>query len=239
VRLTLDHVILRAADPAAALAELAEKLAAPVLVPVTEAGPFTSGLVRAGALDIEVLALGSAPPPRVQGYGLGFLADTSLAEASAALRELGFATSVPTGATANGRAWAAVQVHGLLPDPFPLPTSTRPPGLIDRLTESAAGVLGKIPAVAKTASRNAGQSMVVVTEYRFDQEAWRASAGDGPDVYSVEVGTGGHDWSRLPVEPGPLLLHTGGSVGVRRITFEGDAESFALGDVEFEFSSAA
>ena len=49
MQLTLDHVILRAADPAAALAELAEKLAAPVLVPVTEAGPFRSGLIRAGA----------------------------------------------------------------------------------------------------------------------------------------------------------------------------------------------
>ena len=126
VQLTLDHVILRAADPAAALAELAEKLAAPVLVPVTEAGPFKSGLIRAGALDIEVLALGSTPPPRVQGYGLGFLADVPLAEASAdAARRSASRPRCATGATANGRSWAAVQIHGLLPDPFPLPTSTR------------------------------------------------------------------------------------------------------------------
>ena len=155
-----------------------------------------------------MLAIGAAPPLRPHGYGLGFLADVPLAEASRQLRELGFPTSVATGATANGRSWAAVQVHGLLPDPFPLPTSAKPPGVIDRVTESAAGVLGKIPAVAKAAARNAGSSMVVVTEYRFDHAAWRAEAGEGPDVFSVEVGTGGHDWSKLPIESGPLLLRT-------------------------------
>ena len=128
MQLTLDHVILRAADPAATLAELAERLAAPVLVPVHEAGAFTSGHRACGSVDIEVLAIGAAPPLRPQGYGLGFLADVPLAEASRPLRALGFPTSVATGATANGRSWAAVQVHGLLPDPFPLPTSTKPPG---------------------------------------------------------------------------------------------------------------
>jgi hypothetical protein len=239
VQLTLDHVILRAADPAATLAELASRLAAPVLVPVHEAGAFSSGIVRAGDLDIEVLEIGAAPPLRPHGYGLGFLADVPLAEASAHLRRLGFPTSVPAGATANGREWAAVQVHGLLPDPFPLPASTKRPGLTDRLTAQAAGTLGRIPAIAKAATKNAGSSMIVVTEYRFDQAAWRAAAGEGPDVFSVEVGTGGHDWSRLPVEPGPLLLHANGPAGVRRVTLEGDGQSFSLGDVEFVFSSAA
>ena len=81
--------------------------------------------------------------------------------------------------------------------------------------------------------------MVVVTEYAFDADAWRAQVGEGPDVYSVEVGTGGQDWSEFPIEPGPLLLHADGPAGVRRVTFEGDAESFRLGAVEFEFSSAA
>jgi len=67
----------------------------------------------------------------------------------------------------------------------------------------------------------------------------RARSGDGPDVYAVEVGTGGHDWSRFPLEPGPLQLHHNGPAGVRRITFEGDGAPFRLGDVAFEFSSAA
>ena len=238
MRLTLDHVILRAADPAATLSDLAERLGAPVLVPVHPAGAFTSGIIRAG-IDIEVLAIGAAPPLRPHGYGLGFTADVPLAEASAELRAAGYPTSVATGATANGRSWAAVQIHGLLPNPFPLPTSTRRPGIADRVTESAAGVLGKVPAIAKAASKNAGDSMVVVTEYRFDADAWRARVGEGPDVFSVEVGTGGHDWSKLPVEPGPLLLHNDGQPGVRRIIFDGDGDSFTLGDVEFEFSSAA
>ncbi len=155
------------------------------------------------------------------------------------LRKLGFPTSVPTGATANGRAWSAIQIHGLLPDPFRAPVSIHAPGAMDRLTEKLAGALGRIPAIAKTATSRARSSMVVVTEYAFDAGQWRSQAGEGPDVYSVEVGTGGNDWSKLPIEPGPLVLHADGPPGVRRITFEGDAEYFRLGAVEFEFSSAA
>jgi hypothetical protein len=239
VQLTLDHVILRAADPAVVLRELSEKAGAPVLVEPHDAGAFVSGIVRAGALDIEVLRIGTTPPSKVQGYGLGFTADVPARAALAELRAAGFATSVPTGATANGRMWRAVQVHGLLPDPFPAPVSAKAPGVLDRATESVAGVLGRIPAIARAATRKSGSSMVVVTEYDFDADAWRAAAGEGPDVFSVEVGTGGHDWSALPIEPGPLLLHRDGPPGVRRITFEGDAESFTLGDVAFEFSAAA
>jgi hypothetical protein len=239
VRLTLDHVILRAADPAATLAELAEKAGAPVLVPVHDGAMFASGTVRAGGIDIEVMRIGAEPPPHPRGYGLGFTADVPIAAASAAVRAAGYPTSVATGATVNGRTWRAVQIQGLLPNPFPLPTSTRRPGALDRATETAAGLMARIPAVAKAATRKSGGSMVVLTEYRFDADAWRAAAGDGPDVFSVEVGTGGNDWSRLPIEPGPLLLHNDGPAGIRRVTFEGDAESFRLGDVEFEFSSAA
>ena len=43
--------------------------------------------------------------------------------------------------------------------------------------------------------------MVVVTEYDFDAGAWRAAAGHGPEVLAVEVGTGGYDWSKLPLAP--------------------------------------
>jgi hypothetical protein len=239
MRLTLDHVILRASDPHAVVAELAEKAGAPVLVAPHDAGAFVSGIVHAGGVDLEVLAIGATPPHATQGYGLGFTADVPIREAMGELRRLGYATSVPTGATVNGRTWSAIQIHGLLPDPFKAPVAKRPPRAMDRLTESLAGTLGRIPAIARAATRRAGSSMVVVTEYVFDADQWRGQAGEGPDVYSVEVGTGGHDWSRLPLEPGPLLLHPDGPPGVRRVTFEGDAESFRLGDVEFEFSSAA
>jgi hypothetical protein len=239
VQLTLDHVILRAAEPSAVLSELAEKAGAPVLVAPHDTGAFVSGIVRAGALDIEVLRIGATPPLRVQGYGLGFTASVPARDAMTWLRGAGFATSVPTGATANGRTWRAIQIHGLLPDPFPVPVSAKAPGPMDRATESVAGVFGRVPFIARAATRRSGSSMVVVTEYDFDADAWRAAAGEGPDVYSVEVGTAGHDWSALPIEPGPLVLRRDGPPGVRRIVFEGDAESFRLGDVEFEFSSAA
>jgi len=235
VQLTLDHVILRAGDPAAALRELAERLGAPVLAEVEEVGSVASGIVRAGAIDIELLRIGAEPPPRVLGYGLGFTADAPLSRAAAVLRERGFATSPAARGRAGGRSWRAIQVHGLLPDPFPAPTSARRrPAL-----EALAGMLARVPAVAKAATRKAGGSMVVVTEYEFDAGAWRAAAGEGPDVTSIEVGTGGHDWAGLPLEPGPLLLDRDGPPGVRRITLEGDGDFFSLGDVAFEFSSAA
>jgi hypothetical protein len=100
-------------------------------------------------------------------------------------------------------------------------------------------VLTKVPALAKAATRNAGRSMTVVTEYEFDADAWRAAAGHGPEPLAVEIGTAGYDWSRLPLAPSPLELRANGAAGITRIVFEGDGESFTLGEVEFEFSSAA
>jgi hypothetical protein len=239
VLLTLDHLILRAGDPAATLAELADRLGAPVLAAVEEVSGVASGILRAGALDLEVMRVGATPPPRVGGYGLGFTADVGLADASAALRSAGYPTSVAAKATADGRSWRALQVHGLLPDPFPVPATTKPTGLMDRATGAAAGVITKIPAMAKAATRKAGRSMVVVTEYAFDAAAWRTAAGHGPEVLAVEVGTGGCDWSDLPLSPGPLELRASGPTGITRVIFEGDGDSFTLGDVDFEFSSAA
>ncbi len=201
--LTLDHLILRVADPRAALSELAERLGAPVLAPVEEVAGIASGILRAGALDLEVLRVGAKPPAQLCGYGLGFTADVPLADVGAELRRRGYPTSVPARATAGGRSWRALQVHGLLPDPFPAPATTRKPGVIDRVGEAAGGLLTKVPALAKAATRSAGRSMVVVTEYEFDAGAWRAGAGHGPEALAVEVGTAGYDWSKLPLAPEP------------------------------------
>jgi hypothetical protein len=236
VWLRLDHLIIRAADPAATLAELSRRAGAPVLVQPTGAGGFLSGIVRA-SVDIEVLRIGATPPPRPLGYGLGFTADVPLGQASAELRGLGFPTSAPSGATAHGRSWRAVQVRGLLPDPFPVPASTKAPGVMDRITEAAAGLAMRFPPLAKAATRKAGGSMAVVTEYAFDAAAWRAGAGEGPTVAEVHVGTGGNDWSRLPLAPDtPLRLHPDGPAGVRRVILTGAGEPFSLGDVAFEFA---
>ena len=106
MQLTLDHVILRAADPGAVIDELVARTGAPVLVPVHDAGAFISGIVRA-SVDIEVLAIGATPPLQVQGYGLGFTVDVPLGQANKALRKAGFPTSGTTKAKANGRTWAA------------------------------------------------------------------------------------------------------------------------------------
>ena len=169
--LALDHVILRSPEPRSTLDDLAARLGAPVLAAVEEVAGLASGIVRAGALDIEVLQIGVETPAAVQGYGLGFTAGAPLADAAAALRAAGYSTSAPVRATASGRTWRAFQVHGLLPDPFPLPTSTRPPGVIDRLSETVGALATRIPALTRRATRNAGSSMVVVTEYAFDADA--------------------------------------------------------------------
>jgi hypothetical protein len=141
-------------------------------------------------------------------------------------------------AEAGGRAWRAVHVHGLLPDPFPVPTSARPPGVGDRLGAAAAGVLTRVPAVARAATRKAGGSMVVLTDYAFDVAAWRAGAGAGPEALEVHVSTGGHltDWQRVPLAE-DMLLRFGDDApaGVTRIVLEGEREPFSLGGVGFEF----
>ena len=236
--LTLDHVILRAADPAAALAELADRGGLPVLAAVQEVAGMQSGIARAGAVDVEVLKIGKEDPPRPRGYGLGFTSDADLEETSRDLRALGFPTSAPARAVADGRAWRAVQVHGLMPDPFPVPTSAKPPGVGDRISGGLAGVLSKVPAVAKAATRDAGGSMVVVTDYEFDAGAWRAGAGAGPEVLEVHVNTGGHltDWQRVPVAEDMLLRFSDDApAGITRIVLEGEREAFDVGDVTFEF----
>lgn len=236
--LTLDHVIIRAADPAAALAELADRGGLPVLAAVQEVGGLHSGIARAGAIDVEVLKIGKDDPPRPHGYGLGFASDADLEETSRELRALGFPTSAPARADADGRAWRAVQVHGLLPDPFPAPTSAKPPGVGDKITGGVAGVLAKLPTVAKAATRRAGGSMVIVTDYEFDAAAWRAGAGSGPEVLEVHVNTDGHltDWQRVPQAEDMLLrLSDDAPAGITRIVLEGEREPFAVGEVTFEF----
>jgi hypothetical protein len=238
VTLTLDHLILRAADPAAALAEIADRGGLPVLAAVEEVGGLHSGIARAGSIDVEVLRIGRDDPPAPQGYGLGFTSDGDLEEASRELRALGFPTSAPARAVADGRAWRAVQVHGLMPDPFPVPTSAKPPGVGDRISGGLAGVLSKVPAVAKAATRDAGGSMVVVTDYEFDAGAWRAGAGAGPEVLEVHVNTDAHltDWQRVPLAEDMLLRFSDDApAGITRIVLEGEREAFDVGDVTFEF----
>ena len=82
MRLTLDHLIIRSAEPQTTLSELSAKAGAPILAEVEEVAGLASGIARAGALDIEVLRIGKTPPPREQGYGLGFTADAPLGEAT-------------------------------------------------------------------------------------------------------------------------------------------------------------
>ena len=219
MQLTLDHVILRAADPRRALARLEEQ-GLPVLEPVTKVGPLESGIARAGAIDVEVLRVGGDGPAQAQGYGIGFTADEPLEAVADELRRRGLAVSIPLPGRAADRRWRVIHVAGLLPEPFPAPVSSKPPsGAVAALTRAAI----KIPGMAALGARRAGDSMVVVTEYRFDVAAWRARAAAGPAALAVEVGTYGHEpaWAALgPVAGTPLQLD-GRSHGVQRVLLEG------------------
>jgi hypothetical protein len=244
VRLRLDHLILRSADPAATLAELARRSGAPVLAEAEElVGAIASGIVRAGSVDLEVLRIGGLPPERVLGYGLGFVADVPLMEAVGELRTLGLPVSPPAPAEAGEgeqrRPWRAAQVHGLLPNPFPAPATTRKPGVRDRVAGAAAGTLGRIGPLARAGTNDPGDSMVVLTEYGFDVEAWRARVSGGPDVVGVEIGTVGarEAWERLPLDGAVALqLRDDGPAGIRRVTLSGARKRpFTLGAVRFEW----
>lgn len=248
--LTLDHIIIRAADPSATLAVLAERGGLPVLAEPTRIGGLTSAIVRAGAVDIEVLEIGDDPPDGPRGYGLGFVADRPIAEALAVLRAAGIPTSVPISARAGSgpeaRRFCAAQVGALLPDPFAISMSTRPPGLRDGVSARLASALGRIPAVARAAVRDAGGSMVVVTEYGFDAVAHRESVPGGPELVAVRVHAGERldAWSRLPLAPSPSVRVDGASASpllsvVLAPDGEAAREDFRCGDVAFTFQPDA
>ena len=248
--LSLDHIIIRAEDPAATLAVLSERAGLPVLAEATQIGGLTSAIARAGAVDIEVLAIGDEPPDRPHGYGLGFVADRPITEALTEIRAAGIPTSVPISARAGSgrdlRRFRAAQIGHLLADPFPSSMSTRRPGLTDRLSERFGSMLGRIPAVARAATRKAGASMVVVTEYGFDAEAYRASCPAGPELLEVRVNTGDRleAWSRLPLaRSSSLRLDDAGSSPLLSLVLaansDGSPEDFECGDVTFTFQSDA
>ena len=248
MQLSLDHLIIRSPAPAETLAQLAAQAGTPILADVERVGGMATGIVRAGSLDIEVVGVGDEPPQRAHGYGIGLVADGGLDEAVSQLRAMGFPTSpapsVSTGSGAQRRRWRATQVHGLLPDPFPAPASTRRPGYGHRALERAAGVLARVPPVARAATRRAGSSMVVVTEYGFDVLAWRSSVDSGPRVIAVHLGVAGHrkTWEQLPLT-GDVALHLeDDELGVTRVLLAETPgmhqEAFSIGDVAFQFVSA-
>jgi hypothetical protein len=223
--LRLDHLILRSPEPAATVAALRDA-GLPVLAPLTAlaGGGLRSAILRAGPVDVEVLAVGD-PPAQVEGYGIGFdAAGEDLGDVAARLRAAGIATSPPLAGRAGDRAWRALHLRGLLPDPFPAGFTTRPPGLGERLAAGVLGAAARLGPVARAGTRRSGGSMAVVTEYGFDVEAWRAAVAPGPAVTGVEVGVGGcaAGWAALgPLAGPPLDLRGDGAPGVRRIVLAG------------------
>ena len=89
----------------------------------------------------------------------------------------------------------------------------------------------------------AGDSMVVLTEYDFDADAWRATAKGGPEVAGVELGTAGtaQAWERLPLDDGvPVTVRRRRPRGRPARHLAGARRKpFTLGDVRFEWLRAA
>ena len=242
--LKLDHIILRSPDADRTFADLVEAGFPPFYEPEQLNAGMRSGIVRAGAVDIEVLSFTGDRQPEVSGYGLGFRTDgEELPEVAARLRQAGIPTSAPmpgrAGEGADERTWSALFLGGLLPDGFPAVTTTHAPDWRDRLMSHALGLLGRIPAVARASAKRPGSSMVVVTEYGFDIEHLRASKADGPSVESAVVGIGdaGAKWADLGELAGPgLELTAGGPTGVLKIAVAGaswdEGRQLALGAVQ-------
>jgi hypothetical protein len=240
--LALDHVILRSGDLEATLSALRDVIGLPVLAePADLGGGLRSAILRAGPVDIEVLAFGDGAT-EVEGYGLGFVADDpDLFAVARGLRAGGLSTSPPVRGRADGRTWEALHVAGLLPDPFPVMFSPRVPGPADRVAGALLGLLARVPGAARMATSRPSRSMVVVTRYGFDADAWRAGVAEGPRAVAVEVGAGerAEAWSRLGETGGPrLVIRPGDPVGVRRVVLTGrgwppEREPEQLGSVVF------
>lgn len=240
--LGLDHVILRSGDLEDTISVLRDVVGLPVLAePADLGGGLHSALLRAGPVDVEVLAFGD-DVAQVEGYGLGFVSDEpDLFAVARDLRAGLLSTSPPVRGRADGRRWEALHVAGLLPDPFPVMFSPRVPGPADRLAGALLGVLARVPGVARAATSRPSRSMVVVTRYDFDVDAWRAGVPDGPRVVAVEVGAGerADAWRRLGETGGPrLVIRPGEPTGVRRVVLTGEGwpperEPLELGSVVF------
>jgi hypothetical protein len=234
--LRLDHVILRSPDADATVRALSAAgfpvLEAPTIM---AGGGMCSAILRAGLVDVEILEVGT-PPPDVVGYGLGFVdeADRDLFEVARGLRAAGVPTSVPFQGRANGRTWEVLHLGGLLPDPFPVPRTTRPPSTAGRAGAALIRPFTRAAPLARRATRDAGRSMIVVTRYGFDVQTWRAGADDGPGIVGIEVGGDPEAWAALGALAGPdLRVVANGSPGVRRIVASIDAP-LDVGSVRFE-----
>ena len=88
--------------------------------------------------------------------------------------------------------------------------------------------------------------MVVVTEYGFDAEAYRASCPSGPELLEVRVNTGDRldAWSRLPLaRSSSLRLADAGTSPLLNVVLASNGETapedFECGDVTFTFQSDA
>ena len=206
-------------------------------------GGMRSAILRGGLVDVEILEVGT-PPSDVAGYGLGFVdeADRDLFEVARELRAAGVPTSAPFQGRANGRTWEVLHLGGLLPDPFPVPRTTRAPSTAERAGAALVRPFARAAPLARRATRplarratrDAGRSMVVVTRYAFDVPAWRAEADDGPEIVGVEVGGDPGAWAALGALVGPdLRVVANGSPGVRRIVASVDAP-LDVGSVRFE-----
>jgi hypothetical protein len=234
--LRLDHVILRSPDADATVGVLSAAGFPVMEEPTTmSGGEMRSAILRAGPVDIEVLEFGT-PPADVIGYGVGFVdeADRDLFEVARELRAAGVPTSVPFQGRANGRTWEVLHLGGLLPDPFPVPRTTRPPSTAERAGAVLVRPLARVAPLARRATRDAGRSMVIVTRYAFDVTAWRAGTDDGPGIACVEVGGDPEAWAALGALMGPeVRVVADGSPGLRRIVAGIDAP-LDVGSVRFE-----
>jgi hypothetical protein len=217
----VDHVLIRADDPGPLFSLLTETFGLPVAWPLASYGFFASGGAFAGNIAIEVIRFGNPRPPLpTRHYGLAF-EPHPLRESLDELARRGIPHGPPvpfvgdrpeggrgtlwTNVTLGGRLWLGRRLGGNSRLNIALGR------LISRLmrTRWSGGLL----------RRSLGDSLIFLTEYGFDAEAWREalrteleSRGGGAlgvrAVDEVVVGVTDYEgeiarWQRLldPVRP--------------------------------------
>jgi hypothetical protein len=202
----IDNILLRASDPEPLFTLFAENLGLPVVWPLRSYGPFTSGGVRAGNVNLEIVSFSAPQHSASSGhlYGIAFEPSGSLEQVIRGLdrQELRHSRVMPfRGMRPDGKLgiiWRTVLLPDLQPEDsmvflceYAWDTQPKRRALSRQLEQQEGGCLGMIRVEAVTiGAHDLGQATRLWRSYIgkppvHDGHEWLL--GDGPAIRLVEA----------------------------------------------------